>query len=194
MINSKHSTLQSQWTPLWTHKEDEYTFDTPLDFLLQKKKNAGRHYYHPAPTSTAPTKSTQFVISGWLNYPEEAMVSLPGKEEQAMRLKYVTHHRKLVPPPDLPATLQGQPPTTRVKELEKKVKFLESQLHCDRPYLQLYRLGAGGFLAAIISLVMWVAAGVGIPFHPIFAAGVIPLSIAIIVMAFLIRPPSPEKS
>lgn len=70
---------------------------------------------------------------------------------------------------------------------EAKIHFLESQLHADRPYAQLYKLGAGSLFVAIISLAFWGLTGIGAPFHPIFAAAVLPASIGIIVMAFLVR-------
>jgi hypothetical protein len=73
------------------------------------------------------------------------------------------------------------------RKLEGKVRFLETQLQSDRPYSQLYRLGAGSLFVAIISLVFWGLTGIGAPFHPTFAVTLIPASIGAIVMAFLIR-------
>jgi hypothetical protein len=72
-------------------------------------------------------------------------------------------------------------------ELQEKVRFLEAELRADRPYSQLYKLGAGGLFVAVISLVFWIITGIGAPFHPIFSAAVIPVSLGLIVMAFLIR-------
>jgi hypothetical protein len=71
--------------------------------------------------------------------------------------------------------------------LEAKVRFLEAELRSDRPYSQLYKLGAGSLFVALISLVFWGLTGIGAPFHPIFAATVAPASIGIVVMAFLVR-------
>jgi hypothetical protein len=137
--------------------------------------------------STLPDTSeyytTEAVISGWLGYPEEVMARLP--REQRLNVWIKPHS----PEPLFPGVLHEHS-STKTIELAEKVHFLESQLQCDRPYLQLYRLGAGGLLGAVTSLVVWVITGIGIPFHPMFAAGVIPLSIAVIVMAFLIRPTS----
>lgn len=74
-----------------------------------------------------------------------------------------------------------------VRKLRDKIKFLEAQLQSQKPYLQLYRLGAGSLFISIISIVVWLITGTGIPFHPIFAGGVIPVSLGVIAMAFLAR-------
>jgi hypothetical protein len=76
---------------------------------------------------------------------------------------------------------------TELRKLEEKVRFLEAQIKSQRPYLQLYRLGAGSLFVAVLSIVVWLITGIGIPFHPIFALGVIPAAIGVIVMAFLVR-------
>ncbi len=78
-------------------------------------------------------------------------------------------------------------------DLQEKVKFLEAQLESQMPHLQLYRLGAGSLFVAVISIIVWLMTGTGIPFHPIFAAGVIPASLGVIAIAFLIRPSSRPK-
>lgn len=78
-------------------------------------------------------------------------------------------------------------PEVSVAGLEQKIRFLEMQLESHRPYLQLYRLGAGSLLVAVLSLVVWLLTGTGIPFHPIFAIAVIPAAVGVILMAFLIR-------
>jgi hypothetical protein len=80
-----------------------------------------------------------------------------------------------------------------VRRLEDKVKFLEAELRSDRSYLQLYRLGASGLLLAVVSLMVWAATGSGVPFHPIFAACVIPASLGVMAMAFLMRPDNKPK-
>lgn len=74
-----------------------------------------------------------------------------------------------------------------LRELRERIRFLEAQLESQSPYLQLYRLGAGGLFVAVISIVIWLLTGTGIPFHPLFAAGVIPASLGVIAMAFLVR-------
>ena len=56
-----------------------------------------------------------------------------------------------------------------------------------RLYLDLYALGAVCVFLSALSLGVWLITGIGIPFHPVFAAGVGPLGIVLIVMAFLIR-------
>ena len=78
-------------------------------------------------------------------------------------------------------------PAIEKRRLEAKIRFLESQLQSDRPYSQLYKLGAGSLFVAIVSLAFWALTGIGAPFHPIFAAVVIPVAIGVIVMAFLVR-------
>jgi len=78
--------------------------------------------------------------------------------------------------------------------LELKVRLLENQLHCDRPYLQLYRLGAGGLFVSIISILMWLTTHVGAPFHPLFAAVAAPVSGGQIAMGYLVKPKKPTTS
>lgn len=73
------------------------------------------------------------------------------------------------------------------ERLEDRVRFLETQLRGDRPFSQLYKLGAGSLFVALMSLAFWAFTGIGAPFHPIFAAAVVPASIGAIAMAFLIR-------
>jgi hypothetical protein len=76
---------------------------------------------------------------------------------------------------------------SELRTLENRVKFLEAQLESQAPHLQLYRLGAGSLLVAVVSIVVWLLTGTGIPFHPIFATGVIIASLGVIAMAFLVR-------
>jgi hypothetical protein len=78
--------------------------------------------------------------------------------------------------------------------LRATVRFLEAQLGTDRPYAQLYKLGAGSLFVAVISLVFWGLTGIGAPFHPIFAAAALPASVGIIAMAFLVRGEKSQKS
>ena len=80
-----------------------------------------------------------------------------------------------------------------IRALENRIRFLESQLEAQLPYRQLYRLGAGSLFVAVISVVIWLLTGTGIPFHPIFAAGVIPTSLGVIAMAFLVRSDKSQK-
>ena len=75
----------------------------------------------------------------------------------------------------------------REKGLELKIRFLEHQLQSDTPHLRLYRLGAAGFLASMFSLTVWYFTGIGAPFHPVFSGLSIPVSIGVMVMAFLVR-------
>jgi len=98
--------------------------------------------------------------------------------------------------PRLPARRAIEPSsreTEELRRLEDKVKFLEAQLESYVPYLQLYRFGAAGLFIAIISVVIWLLTGTGFPFHPVFAAGVIPAALGVIAMAFLVRQPNPPK-
>ena len=75
----------------------------------------------------------------------------------------------------------------KIQELEAKIHVLENQLQNDKPYLQIYRLGAGSFLVAALSVLLWMFVGISAPFHPIFAALVIPAALGVMAMAFLIR-------
>ncbi len=79
-------------------------------------------------------------------------------------------------------------------QLETKSLLLEHQLHCDRPYLQVFRLGAASLLLAVLSLLVWFFTGVGVPFHPVFATATILAAMAAIVMAFLIKPKEEDES
>lgn len=73
------------------------------------------------------------------------------------------------------------------ENLDAKVQFLEHQLRSQRIDLQLFRFGGGGFLVAVGSLLLWVFTGIGVPFHPVFAALAVPASVGTMVMAFLIH-------
>ena len=99
-------------------------------------------------------------------------------------------HRDTTPKLALEASIKHASHESKAdpRKLEEKVRFLEAQLESQRPYLQLYRLGAGSLFIAVLSIVIWLITGIGIPFHPIFALGVIPVAIGVIVMAFMIRP------
>ena len=78
--------------------------------------------------------------------------------------------------------------TEERSKLQQRVKILEHHLSSDRPYRQLYRLGSWSLFASVISLVSSKLLGVGVPFNPIFAITVIPAALAVIAMAFLIKP------
>ena len=77
-----------------------------------------------------------------------------------------------------------------------RIRFLEGQLRSNLPYMQMYKFGAGSLVVAIVSLIVWALTGAGVPFHPVFAALVIPASIGLMVMAFLVRRdiPNPPKT
>jgi hypothetical protein len=77
--------------------------------------------------------------------------------------------------------------TASVAELQARIRFLEGQLRADLPYLRLYKFGGISLLVALVSLLGWAFTGIGVPFHPVFAAMVIPVAIGVIVMAFYLR-------
>jgi len=77
--------------------------------------------------------------------------------------------------------------------LQMKIRLLENQLQCDRSYLQLFRLGAASLLVSLLSILFWWITGVGAPFHPVFAAVVLPVSVGLMAMAFLIKSARLEK-
>lgn len=83
-------------------------------------------------------------------------------------------------------------PPADLGKLKERVAFLEAQLESHRPYLQLFRFGAGSLFLAVLSILTWLLNGTGIPFHPVFAAGVVPAALGVIAMSFLIRP-KPQK-
>jgi hypothetical protein len=121
--------------------------------------------------------------------------------EQAFRQKRTAGRAYFSAPPEMVIALLDSPDEANsinastgenenrenVTALQQKIRFLEMQLESHRPYLQLYRLGGGSLFVAVLSLVVWLLTGTGIPFHPIFAVGVIPAAIGLIAMAFLIR-------
>ena len=57
-----------------------------------------------------------------------------------------------------------------VAQLQARVRFLEAHLQTHLPYLQLYKFGGVSLLVAAVSLIAWVITGIGVPFHPAFAA------------------------
>jgi len=85
-------------------------------------------------------------------------------------------------------------PDMEVGQLLKRIEFLEAQLRSNVPYLQMYKFGAGSLLVALVSLLVWLFTGTGAPFHPIFAAMVIPAAIGLMVMAFLVRRDIPKSA
>lgn len=101
----------------------------------------------------------------------------------------------------VPTTSVGLPAVTshehrvskaEVQPLLDKIKSLEIQLRSNLPYLQMYKFGAGSLLVAIVSLIVWAFTGAGVPFHPVFAALVIPAAIGLMAMAFLVRRENPD--
>lgn len=98
--------------------------------------------------------------------------------------------------PCLPQLLSSveQPTTESVPQLQARIRFLETQLYADQPYLRLYRVGGLSLFAALISLLSWVVLGIGVPFHPIFAVMTIPVAIGIVIMAFAVRREQPKKA
>jgi len=83
-------------------------------------------------------------------------------------------------------------PRAEVQPLLDKIRSLEIQLRSNLPYAQMYRFGAGSLLVAIVSLIVWAFTGAGVPFHPVFAALVIPAAIGLMAMAFLVRREIPD--
>jgi hypothetical protein len=137
-----------------------------------------------------------------LHYPAKKTVSRRWLEEAFVQKRNDGRRYFSSPPEMVLADLLELPGVTEIGEgtedkilaLEQKISFLETQLEAHRPYLQLYRLGAGSLFVAALSIAMWLFAGVGIPLHPIFAVGVIPAALGVIAMAFLIRPAGkPER-
>lgn len=170
-------------------------FDIAVEILIQRKKIAGRFYFRPSvaayPSLRSPLLTVdmvsvdpQHLLSGWRSHPVQVMTRFPRKEAEAMCLKDVPSQpiHQIAPP---------SPPDQHIRDLEQKIQFLQSQLHTQEPYLQLYRLGASGFFMSLVSLITWFLFGLGVPFHPIFAAVVIPASVGVMIMAFLVRPDKP---
>jgi uncharacterized membrane protein (DUF485 family) len=85
-------------------------------------------------------------------------------------------------------------PNVGVAQLQARVRFLEAQLRADAPYLRLYKFGAISLGLAIVSLIGWAITGIGVPFHPVFAAMAIPVAIGVIVMAFHLRRETPKSN
>ena len=85
-------------------------------------------------------------------------------------------------------------PKAEIQPLLDKIKSLEARLRSSLPYFQMYKFGAGSLLVAIVSLTVWVFTGAGVPFHPVFAALVIPAAIGLMAMAFLVRREIPDPA
>jgi hypothetical protein len=165
-----------------------------LEDAIQRKRVAGRKYFNPSPelvlTAGAGMECVpknlrleprpKIIFSGrikthdteYANYLEQAERSGGWKTEHARHIS---------------------DQSTELRTLQERINFLEAQLTSQRPYLQLYRLGAGSLFVALLSIVVWLLTGTGIPFHPIFAAGVIPASLGVIAMAFLMRSSKPPE-
>jgi hypothetical protein len=80
------------------------------------------------------------------------------------------------------------------RELKEKVQFLQHQVRSERLDTQLYRMGAAAFLLSAASLAVWGIAGVAAPLHPVAAALVIPVSAAVMALAFLVKREGTNKS
>jgi len=159
-------------------------FDSAFGILVRRKRTKGRYYFHPSSNSVAiEYYLAEALISEPVGYPEALSANLSLEQATAMGLKW--HRRSLISSRD-PTALLSEP--VSLQQLQARVRFLESQLQSDKPHLQLYRFGATTLLISLISLVVWAVDGIGIPFHPLFAAGAIPVSIGVIVMALLTRP------
>lgn len=163
------------------------SFSPWVDGLIRKKHKEGRYYFHPDPTLSVFTKSPRTLefdqcvdVRNNLKpyFPAYTIAFRPGK---------------MFPASTQATTVAVESHAGNVQRLEQKIRFLEAQLESQRPYVQLYRLGATSLFVALISLAAWALTGTGIPFHPLFAAGAIPAAIGVIIMAFLIRPGS-ERS
>ena len=87
----------------------------------------------------------------------------------------------------VPLVQQSCAPELKVQSLLDRIKVLEGQVKSNLPYAQMYKFGAGSLLIAVLSLIVWAFTGAGVPFHPVFAAMVIPAAIGLMIMAFLVR-------
>ena len=185
---SQPITLQEHHRDEWDVEGEPFSYTYP--WAARYRTASGPHTSHVISRELALAAARQSFAWGqpaasarYYNIPQLKAV-LSGREEEVPVRKAEA------------STEQGlsHEPTVELRRLEEKVKFLEAQLHSQMPYLQLYRLGAGSLFVAIISIVIWLLTGTGIPFHPVFAAGVIPAALGVIAMAFLVRPAKPTKS
>ena len=152
--------------------QDRETFYTapeiPPEAVLGSKVETSSFYFRPRFLefkTLQPSDPHVFYsdIRMWLSHVREGVAEPPAEQEvEAMSLK-------------------------KIRQLETKTRLLESELRRDRPYQRVYRLGAGSFLVALTSVLFWGFTGIAAPFHPVFALIVLPVSIALIVMAFMIR-------
>lgn len=172
--------LQDMWDPEFT--AHPLKGHTPwFDSLIEKKRNQGRYHFHPVPSLAALRKmpGTSPEYGRWIiqvHDLEHATSSVSSKDTEM--------------PGSATIPLAGIKPHENVQRLEQRIRFLEAQLESQRPYLQLYRIGATGLFLAFISLAAWALAGIAIPLHPVFAMGSIPVALGVMIMAFLIRPTS----
>jgi hypothetical protein len=179
------------------HRVPKMHVDTPVSLLAQRKKTAGRYYYHPAPLAPiAYRRNTAVGSVMWKTigyYPDEITAAFPVGGGTMDPIQVYEHlFRALTKSPLLESP--GVDSEATIRELERTVRSLESQIKNDNFHLRLYRLGAGAFLFGAGSLVIRAFTGLGAPLHPVFAAMVIPVSIVLMIMAFLARPDSKQPS
>jgi hypothetical protein len=157
--------------------------------LRQQKKTASRFYFHPDQAFFIDGKMLQGGAARWAEGSTiggrprpEIVVTVPRLVVSGAESTEARSSAAVVTSAD-----------AEIRRLTERVRFLEAELRTDRPYLQLYRLGASSLLVSALSLMVWALTGIGIPFHPIFAGCVIPASLGVIAMAFLIRPREKSK-
>lgn len=151
--------------------------DATVEAALESKRATATFYFcppfgHPRAVRNIHILGVSFG-SGWFSQPESAVAEPPTEGE-------MNSHRE--------ASKGNATSESEVARLRGKIQFLEHQLQSDRLHLRLYRLGAGAFLLGAFSLLVWLFTGVGAPFHPVFSVITLPVSAAIMGMAFLARP------
>ncbi len=177
---------------------EKYLSDA-LSLIATRRRAAALYYFHPFSTfpvgEGSPLHEEAFHYSSapellCLRHPDSATT----KAARAEEMREARLLRSIV------KTYTEMAERTRItveaqnRELGARVCLLEAQLQRGRMELPLYKAGALGAFVSVVSIVSWAVVHVGAPLHPIFAAFLLPTSIATMAMAFLVkkgrRPPA----
>lgn len=151
-----------------------------VNLAMEEKRIAGRRYFNPGfePRHSKILDDMRSEGRIYIRLKDKGIV-FHQKNTSSGRPDYASSQRKAE---------EEQSRDVLIHELQQEVELLKFQLRSASPYKQLYRLGATGLLLAVLSITVWTLTGVGLPFHPVFAFGMVPTCAVIIAIAFLVRP------
>jgi hypothetical protein len=155
--------------------------------VLHKKAATGRYYYRPFPVDI---DSDDTPLNRFLNISEREAPDVDSAFQYGL-VKWGDSHaeiRKVLARRIYASAAEHAFATAAEnKALRDQIAFMETQLRREAFGFQLYKIGAAGFFASVMSLVFWAVTGVGAPFHPVFAGLLTPASAGIMAMGFLVR-------